>query len=212
MKKSLILGILALTASVVVSYGQGAISLDNYDSTSHPLVKYGDLASGGAIGNAVGNGAGYTIGLYFVNVAGNSVASFNADPSGHADIQALFTGNPASLVLGTGNGATGTIADINAGNIAGQYAPPQAFNPGLGEGATVTVMLVAYKGASYAAAGFRGHSTAFTMTTSSGSAFPFFSGNSETDGGFSVFTVPEPSVFALAGLGGAFLMLIRRKK
>jgi len=210
MKKSLILGLLGLAVSVGTSFGQGQIWLDNYDSTTHPLVKYGELGAGGAIGGGVTGANGYTIGLFFVNQAGNFTGSFAADPTGTANPLSLYSG-AGVLTLGTGAGSTGGIGGADTGT-PGQYAPAQTFNPGLGEGATVTVMLIAYNQGSYGAATYRGHSTAFTMTTSTGSAFPNLSGNSETDGGFSVFSVPEPSVFALAGLGGAFLMLIRRKK
>jgi PEP-CTERM motif len=213
MKKSLLLGILGLAAAVATSFGQGTISLDNYDSTTHPLVKYGSTADGAA-GAALSLNSGYTIGIYYVNTAGNFVSSFSADssPTPIAMPTSLYSGS-GTLVLGTGTGAKGGIGNSDTGT-AGEYAPPQAFNPGLGEGATVTVMLIAYKGGdgTYAGAAYRGHSTAFTMTTSTGSAIPPYSGNSETDGGFQVFQVPEPSIFALGGLGAAALMLIRRKK
>jgi len=210
MKKSLILGLLGLAVSVGTSFGQGQIWLDNYDSTTHPAVKYGQPEAGGAIGAGITGASGYSIGLYFVNQAGNFTANFAADPTGTANPLNLYSG-AGVLTLGTGVGSSGGIGGADTGT-PGQYAPAQTFNPGLGEGATVTVMLIAYNQGSYTAASYRGHSAAFTMTTSVATATPAYSGNAETDGGFSVFAVPEPSVFALAGLGGAFLMLIRRKK
>jgi hypothetical protein len=200
MKKSLFLGILGLTAMVANSFGQGTIALDNYDSTTHPLVTLN--------GSPV---VGFTIGLYYVNIAGNYVSSFAADPTRFAMPTTLYSG-PGVLTLGTGVGATGGIGNKDTG-VPGEYAPPQAFNPGLGEGATVTIMLIAYQGGdgTYAGAANRGHSTAFTMTTSVGSAIPPYSGNSETDGGIQMF-IPEPSIFALSGLGAAALMLIVRSR
>jgi len=208
MKKSILLGLLGLAAAALPSFGQGTIALDNYDSTQHPLVSYG-ANTGGTVGAAITTG-NYTAGWYFVNTAGNFVGSFSADGSGIAIPTTLYSG-PGVLTLASGIGATGGINNGDTGT-AGEYAPPQAFNPGLGEGATVTVMVIAYNGTSYANAGNRGHSTAFTMTTTTGSAFAPFSGNSETDGGFSVHPVPEPTVFALAGIGAAALMVVRRKK
>jgi len=208
MKKSLLLGLLGLAAAALPSFGQGTIALDNYDSVTHPTVKYG-VGTGGTVGAAITAG-NYTAGWYFVNTAGNFTANFAADPLGSALPTSLYSG-AGVLTLATGLGATGGIDNGDTGT-AGEYAPPQAFNPGLGEGATVTVMLIAYNNGSYALASNRGHSTAFTMTTSVGSAFAPFSGASETDGGFSVVPVPEPTVFALAGMGAAALMIVRRKK
>jgi hypothetical protein len=208
MKKTILLGLLGLAAASLPSFGQGTIALDNYDSTQHPLVTYG-ANTGGTVGSAITTGT-YTAGWYFVNTAGNFVGSFAADASGNAIPTGLYSG-PGTLTLATGIGSTGGINNGDTG-MPGEYAPPQAFNPGLGEGATVTVMIIAYDTGSYAGASNRGHSTAFTMTTSTGSAFAPFSGNSETDGGFAVHPVPEPTVFALAGIGAAALMIVRRKK
>jgi hypothetical protein len=50
------------------------------------------------------------------------------------------------------------------------------------------------------------------MPTSTSLNSPLYTGNFETDGGFSVFSVPEPSAFALSAIGAAVLMLTRRKK
>jgi len=213
MKKSLILGILGLAATVATTFGQGAIALDNYDSTAHPLVKY-DTGSGGALGAGVTTSTSFTASLYYVSVAGDNHAAFAADPSGTALISSLYSG-PGTLILASGTGASGQIA--NASDVfgnAGEYAPAQAYNPGLGAGATITLVVIAYKTSdgSYNNATIRGHSTAFTMVASTGTAVPANSGDSETDGGFSVIAVPEPSTFALAGLGAAALMTLRRKK
>jgi len=219
MKKSLILGILSLTSAVATSYGQGAIALNNYTSGSHPLVTYGAGNPDGTAGTGItgssspGGGANnihgdYTAGLYYVNAAGNFTANFAADASGTALPTALYSG-PGTLTL---SGLTGGIGSGDVFGALGEYAPSGSFNPGLGAGATVTIMIIAYNGASYATALDRAHSTAFTMVTAVGSAFPQKSGDLETDGGFSAFAVPEPSAFAMAGLGAAALMAYRRKK
>ena len=211
MKKTLILGLLALTGTVASTFGQGAIKLDNYN-TSGPNVTYGQAGIpangvGGASGG-VGSGllAGWTFGLY--EVVGNATGSIASDPSHTADPATLGGG----LLLGTGSGSTAPFF-TSSFNTAGQAKASSSFIvPGTaaGGGDTITVMLIAYNGATYASSGYRGHSTAFTMTTSAGnSPSPVLTGSA---GGFSVFPVPEPSIFALSGLGAAALMLIRRKK
>jgi len=207
MKRTLILGILGLAASVATTYGQGFITLDNYDSTAHPLVTYGAGITGETAGTSIGVGAGYNVGFYYVNVAGNFTADFTG---GGGIVLPTYTGS-GTLTLATGTGSTAVIADANSLNTPGMYAPTQSFQPGLGAGATVTMEVIVYKGASYGTATDEGYSTPFTMVTSVGSAVPNFSGDSE-NGGITVLPVPEPSLFALSGIGAAALMLIRRKK
>lgn len=211
MKKTLILSLLALSGTVASTFGQGAIKLDNYN-TSGPIITYGQtgIPANGVSGTSgtvgAGLGAGWTFGLY--EVVGNVTGSVAADPSHTADPSSLGGG----LTVGTGSGSTGPFF-TSSFNTAGEAKASSSFIvPGTAQGGgdTITVMLVAYNGADYLSSGFRGHSSAFTMTTSAGnSPSPVLTGSA---GGFSVFAVPEPSVFALASLGGAFLMLIRRKK
>jgi hypothetical protein len=215
MKKSLIIGIVGLAA--ISSFGQGQISLSNYSSSllsvGHPLqdIIYG-AGSGGTMGIRVANnstaGGPFTAGLYYVNTSGNFTANFAADPTGWEDPTTLYSG-PGVLTLATGPGATGGIGNLDTGT-PGEYGPSQAFNPGLGQGVTITAMTIAYNGSSYANAFNRGHSTAYTIVTSVGTTFPNLTGVSESDGGFAVLSIPEPSVLALSSLGA--LMLVRRKK
>jgi hypothetical protein len=217
MKKTLLLGILGLAASVATSFGQGTIALSNYStsltSATHPLqdVIYG-TGSGGTVGAKVANtsvaGGPFTAGLYWVT--GSQVGAFAADPTGTALPTSLFSGT-GTLALAAGLGATGGIGNADTGT-PGEYGPSGAFNPGVGAGVTITCMTVAYNDGSYANATVRGHSTAYTIATSSGVVNPFLTGVQETDGGFSVLPVPEPSVLALSGIGAAALMLVRRKK
>jgi len=212
MKKSLIIGMLALAGTVASTFGQGAIKLDNYNSGG-PYVTYGQagIPANGVSGTAgvlgAGLGAGWTFGLY--TVVGNATASVGADASHTADPATLGGG----LLLGTGSGSTAPFFTSSFNTPGAAKASSTFIVPGTaaGGGDTITVMLVAYNGADYLSSGYRGHSTAFTLTTSAGnSPSPVLTGGSPSS--FGVFIVPEPSVFALAGLGGAFLMLIRRKK
>jgi len=199
MKKSLLLGIVTLAAGAATSFGQGFIWLDNYDSTAHPLISYGTGSGGsGALGT------GFTVGMYI----GAGTLSLPADPTGFGDPSIL---NP-SLLLASGAGSTGASAGPLVFGTLGQYASSADYQAGLGAGATITVVLVAFNGPNYDASLIRGHSAAFQMTTSVGTAFPTYTGDASGPAGvFSVVPVPEPTTLALAGLGGLSLLLFRRK-
>lgn len=208
MKKTLLLGILGLAASALSTYGQGVIVLDNYDSYG-PYVTYGDsvsFANGtsgakGALGANVGPGS-WTVQAYF---ASGSV-SIPLDPSHIADPGSL------GLTAGTGPGSTAGLNDAHAAH-AGAFLGNFWGIPGSSAagGQTYTLEVAVYNGASYASSSIVGHSEAFTMTTSANSSTtPNITGNAMP--AFSIFTVPEPSVFALSSMGAAALMLIRRKK
>jgi len=204
-----------LATAVAQSYGQGLIVLDNYLSkggAGGPNVTYGEAGVpangvGGAAGTA-GNPltTGWTAGFYWVAGSPAIGADPNSKPIGDPS---TFTGG---LALATGTGSSAGIDTALTGFTPGQFLSSQTFAfPGVASGGTVTLEMVAYSGASYASAAYRGHSAAFTMTVSDPT-----SNNPNKVGdfmpAFSVFAVPEPSVFALSGLAGAFLMLIRRKK
>jgi hypothetical protein len=192
MKKTLVLGLLGVALSVSSACAQGFIALDNYNSAAHPLVTFG-AGAGGAIGT--GLGAGWTAGLYF--------ASGTVTLSSGNDV----IGGP--FVLGTGLGSTASFATSAFGEL-GQFAASDAFQASAVAGSTVSIVVVAYQGASYDNAAVRGHSAAFTMTANAGTSFPLNAGDFMS--AFSVTPVPEPSTFALAGLGSAAMLIFRRRK
>src|ERR1700722_7855398 len=148
MKKSLILGILGLTAAAASSYGQGFINLDNYNSTPNPLVTYGASVPTNGVSGAFGtSGAGlnrsWTVGLYFA--VGNDVGSIGSDPG---------NGIPnATLTLGTGNFSTVSIFSSSFDTL-GEFAAAEGWNSGSPVGTVLTVEVVAYDSAasSYATA------------------------------------------------------------
>jgi hypothetical protein len=204
MKKTILLGILSLATAATTSFGQGYIQLDNYNShggNGGPLVTYGPN-SGGTLG--AGINSSFTVGLYFAD--GNVLGSISDPSAGNGNID-------AALALGSGTGSTVAVQSTAFGN-AGEFAAANAFNAGGAAGDTLTVEIVAYltSAGSYANSTLnRGHSAAFTMTDAAINILPkplvgdFMSG-------FSVSPVPEPSIFALAGMGAAALMAFRRKK
>ena len=198
MKKSVLLGIIGLAAGAVSSYGQGFIALDNYNSSAHPLITFG-AGSGGTVGAGL-FGATWTVGLYFA--AGNVTGSADST-SGN--------GIPLGLNLGTGGAAGGATTGFLTGPLAGEFSAASYFQASpLVNGGTVTLEIVAYNGANYAASTIRGHSSAFTIAALPGTQFPNNVGDFMT--AFGVTPVPEPTTLALAGLGGlASLVMLRRK-
>ena len=203
MKKSIVLAIVGLAAGMATSsYGQGVILLDNYN-TYGPYVTYG-AGSDGTVGTGVN--ASYTMGLYYFNALGDNTGVVNFDPTGIA-----LPNNLGNLLLGSGAGSTAAFGfgDTPGGALSGSaWVVPIVPGP---TGATVTLMVVAYNGASYALATDRGHSAAFTIATSdSSSPTPVRIGTVMP--AFSVAAVPEPTTMALAGLGGLSLLLFRRKQ
>lgn len=210
MKKSLIIGILSLAATAATSFGQGFVQLDNYNFTGG-LVQYGANVPLNGVGGALASAntsiaqSGWTVGLYWA--LGTPAVS---DPSG--------PGIPdAALTLAAGNDANGaTVTDMWASTQqAGQFYNGTAFQvPGGAAGGTVTLEVIAYNAnaGGYAGANYRGHSAPFTLTMQSGTAVPPTANVGPAFQTFQVAPVPEPSIFALSGLGAAALMLIRRKK
>lgn len=201
MKKSIFVGIASFAVAGACSFGQGFIALDNYNSSVHPLVTYG---AGFGAQTGMGLRDDWTAGIYFAQ--GNVLASINPDPTGVADPSTLGGG----LVVGTGPGST-TIIFRSIFNTPGQFGSANTFLASPTAGATITAMVVAYNGSDYNSSLIRGHSAAFTMMTVAGNApTPSYIGDAMPT--FSVNIIPEPSMFALSGLGAAALMLRRRKK
>jgi len=198
MKKKLLLSIFGLVT--VSSFGQGVIRLDNYN-TSGPSITYG-AGFGGLTGR--GLGTGWTMGLYWA--LGDVTGSVAADPAGFADPTILGGG----LTLGTGLGSTTAIGYW----IPGQGYSGSAFvvsGTASAGGDLITLMITAYNGVDYASSVNRGHSAAFTLTTSANSSpSPVITGTAMP--AFSIYLIPEPSTIIFACLGGSAWLFFHRRR
>ena len=200
MKKVLVAAILGLAAVTSVK-AQGSIVLYNYATGKQVL--YG-IGSGGTVGQPVST-PGFNVGFYWVN--GASAAAINSglagDTAANGDLSILA---PTLSVFAGANGTTTTDS-----GFPGYFsANSSSANLGVAGGSTVTIVLVAYNGANYASSNIRGHSAAFQMTAQ---ALPATAADVGTGAwtSFQVSLVPEPSTFALAGLGLAGLLIFRRR-
>lgn len=223
MKKSLVLGILGLTTAALSSYGQGNIFLDNYLASSYnPILVNGAKATPTiTIWGPWGTPYSYsvTVGMYYDPIPGQNVtAAFNAamatDPAGIADPSALNS----ALIPATGAGSTATILTSSPGYFTalGSFSIQPSGTP-----STFTIVVVAWAGgSSYDSALIRGYSEAVQITAAApsvpnggdvGRFFPEGTFGDEVPM-IQIWLVPEPATFALAGLGGLALWLLRRKK
>jgi hypothetical protein len=201
MKRKIIaslLGIAGSLALVASSHGQGTVFFLNYASDVNAPVTFGKTASAGGVSGTAG-----------VNVGSEFTAALEYSLDG---------GTTYTLLSQAAAGAGGAYptaflsTDGNTANGAGYFNGPIVTIPGYSSG-PISFIVEAYHGSSYAAAvaanDWAGKSNPFTLssiatgTTQTGDlvGMPAF-----------VVTVPEPSVFALAGLGAAGLMALRRKK
>jgi len=216
MKKSIVLACLGLAVSVAPTFGVGYIWLDNYD-TSGPDITY--WLPGSIVGPGLqpgGWGGPWTVGLYYAmgDVTKTCPPYYSWDDPGYWGL---------GFTLGTGPGSTATVY-YSADNTPGEFMAYSPFAIAGNPGDTITVVMIAYDGASYAGAtptypfddfpwGFagRGSSAPFTMTLSDVDS-AYFNCVGDFMSGFSVSqAIPEPGILALGGLGAAVLMLARRK-
>jgi len=195
MKKTLVAGLLGL-ATVVSVHAQGQIIMYNYSN----LISYNSAP----IADNVPAGVVWSIAMY--GVAGDQVAAINAGFAGDGGY-----GNVAGV--GGLQLATGT-AGITAPGQFGTPTPPNTTSATFSFAGPGSFVVVAYTGASYNTAAYRGHSSAFLMDALAAPTTPLdlladpFSAFAAQP----VSVIPEPSTFALAGLGLAGLLIFRRRK
>lgn len=190
MKKTLVASILGL-AAVVNTFAQGSVLFNNYGGLETDAIVRHSAQSTSPANTPLNNT--FTAGLYFAFGTVAWSPSFLTDPA-----SAGFTLASATAVFNQPPSGPGYF-DGGVATIPGYVSGP------------ITFVVVAYNGANYASSLVRGTSAAFTLPSISTG----LSAAGEFGAGFLPFTVslvPEPSSFALAGLGLAGLLIFRRRK
>jgi hypothetical protein len=191
MKRKLAAGILGIAASVSMlssAHAQGVVAFNNYDGTTYAPITY--TPGGAGVNNS------YTAGLwYFLGTT------------------SLAAGNNGSGTLPAGWELASVTQQINSGATAGPAGEGLFVGPAANisdyVSGPITFVVTAYNGPSYFTSVSRGHSASFTLSSISVPPSPAGSFGP----GFTSFAIiPEPSIFAMSGLGAVALMLIRRKK
>lgn len=191
-------------ALVSSSYGQGQVNFQNYNfgaTTLNAPVTFGKTQNSGGVNGVLGT----RIGKEF-----NAALEFSLDGTTFNTLTAAQandgTAYPTPFAFGIGN-------DGDAANFAGYFFGNSVQIPGYTSG-SISFKIDVYNGTSFSSGNttWNGQSATFTMpsiTVVGGTALPSdFAGLNS----FTVNPVPEPTVFALAGIGAAALMIVRRKK
>jgi hypothetical protein len=205
MKKRLLCSLACVGAFLSATspcFGQGKINLDTENAYPFPQITYGPgfgVYTGTPVGNGLPASTIWTIGFYYA--LGDVTGSVASDPGGVSDPSTLGGG----LTFATG--APGDTTAFNQGMSwfsTGYDAVINGYTSGV-----ITVEMVVFSGSDYASSAMRGHSAAFTMTPATTGTAPMVGSYMPT---FSVNIVPEPSIFALAGIGSTMFLFFRRKR
>jgi len=204
MKRTIkLLGVIISFGTVTAAFGQGFVNFQNYNFGATSLnapVTFGETFNGGGFNVVAGEKVGKEL---------------------HADLLYSLDGGASYSLLTAAQANNGTAyptpfgfgiaADGDSANFAGYFFGNSATIPGYTSG-PVTFIVRAYNGPDFVNSLWVGQSVPFTMasiTPAGSTALPSdFSGLAP----FSVIIMPEPSAFALAGLGAAGLMAFRCKK
>ena len=199
--KKLLLSLTAGVLSVATMYGQGRVAFNNQSTFAPADAITIGTPNMGAVGGLVGQGIGgdkYSVQLRWAAGTITTQTAFDAAVTA-GTTSAAFTGPTVFLAN------TGPLANFSGFFDAGAVAM------GLPAG-TFTMQTWAWYSVGnptwQAATGNKGASQLFTVNVTA-SPTPV---NPTVFPGFVVTAVPEPSTFALAGLGAAALLLFRRRK
>ena len=197
MKKSVIIAVLGVAASVATSYGQGYIAFDTYGSS--PASYVFNFGTTTPVADGVYNAVlYYALGTVSDPVTMSSASSVTSDPTGLQAFSGATSGGSSVVSIDFGNGSI-----QGPGLIIGNYVS-----------GPITFEIVAYNGSTYDTSSSRGRSGSFTMTSiNNNTVYSYFGDNGTPSPNFVVASVPEPTTLALAGLGGlASLVAFRRKQ
>jgi hypothetical protein len=199
--KKLLLTLTVVTATALTMYGQGRVAFNNLQAASGITVgAQNQGAGGGTAGQNVGST--YSIQLMWAPVGNyaNDVAFAAAALGSSAAVNFFGTtgGGPSSDGAGLFDGST-IPNPVGTSMPAGAYSMMARawFNTGF---ATYDLAKQATRNTGYAI--FQLTATAFPAGAPNTVFTPFAVG----------VPVPEPSTFALAGLGAAALLFFRRRK
>lgn len=187
MKRKLIasvVGIVAVLATSVASYGQGTVFFSNY------------VTPGSAPGDPGVNAP--------ITRGDNGMA---LGSSFYADLLYSLDGSTWNMVAGSKTAFLGA-SDGDTANGAGYFVGNSVTIPGYTAG-SISFIVQAYLGNSYETSAIRGQSAAFSLPSIATGSNPV--GSLYNLQSF-VVPVPEPSAFALAGLGSMAILLLRRRK
>jgi hypothetical protein len=186
--KKILLTSIAITCSFA-AFGQGFVNFENFNTES--TVNFGPHFTPAPLGNP-----GFTVALLWYN--GTSFQNIDTFQSSTANVGAA---NPGYFIAGTVTiptyTSTGTFEVQGWYNTAGNYA-------------TYAAATAAATGTTYA-----GTTAAFTATEGQTPTTPTDIANFNPggwNGNLSMTPVPEPTTIALGALGGAALLLFRRRK
>jgi hypothetical protein len=202
--KKLLLSLTVAALSVATTYGQGRVAFNNQSTFNNADAITIGTPNMGAAGGLAGQGIGgnnYSVQLrWAVGTITGQTAFEAANPLASAAFTgAAFLANTGPLSTFAGFFDAGTVANIGAPGTYTMQAQAW-YNVGAAN--------ATYAGA-FGSGANAGRSTLFTVNVTA-SPTPV---NSTVFPGFQVIgTVPEPSTFALAGLGAAALLLFRRRK
>jgi len=194
--KKLLLTLTIVAATAVTMYGQGRVNFNNYASGNNVTV---DTLNQGPDGGAEGAfiGANYSVQLLWAPGTLATQALFDAanpQVSASAVFFGLTGGSPLTDGAGQFDGGTVPVGAV------GTYT--MQMRAWFNNGTFATFGAAATGGKNI------GLSALFVVNAGEPPAPPI----DTTVAAFKVGVIPEPSTFALAGLGAAALLLFRRRK
>lgn len=186
-----------------------SLSLIGFGSADTPTGAVNFSGSGMALIGASASGGKYGYATTFAQLIG-------VDGSNQAESSLVPVGQVTTFRSGTGLGFIASITSTLSGSPAVSSAAPYAtfeivaWDNSTGQYATWTQAKVAWLAGTIAA----GHSAAFNVSAIGGglNVPPNLNNMGAGVTSFNLYFVPEPSSFALAGLGAAALFIFRRRK